>query len=431
MSIEVRPLGVTCNLHCRYCYQTPQRNAKNVLHSYDLEKIKAGIEREGGAFSLFGGEALLVPVEDLETLWAWGLEKYGRNSVQTNGTLITDEHIRLFKNYKVSVGISMDGPGELNDARWTGSQERTRRATAQLQQTIERLCREGVSTSLIVTLHRGNATADKLPRLHDWFKHLEQAGIRYTRLHILESEDDRIRREYALTTQENLVAFHSFLELEQELTDLTIDIFEDMRNILLGQDERMVCTWNGCDPYTTGAVRGIEGNGQRSNCGRTSKDGLDFVKCDTEGFERYLALYYTPQAYGGCRGCRFFIMCKGSCPGTAIDGDWRNRTEYCPVWRELFTHFEGELLAQDQQPLSLREDRPQIEAFLLETWAAGQRVSLSRALKEMSRGRTRAARSQSCHGDVPHGDEHGDHTDHGGGSQSLSGSTLPCPILHA
>ena len=91
---------------------------------------------------LFGGEPLLVPIADLEELWRWGLEKYGRNRVQTNGALINDEHVRLFRQYKVDVGISIDGPGELNDARWDGSLEKTRAATARAEAAIERLCRE-------------------------------------------------------------------------------------------------------------------------------------------------------------------------------------------------------------------------------------------------------------------------------------------------
>jgi uncharacterized protein len=33
--------------------------------------------------------------------------------MQTNGTLITEEHIRMFRQYGVQVGISLDGPGEL------------------------------------------------------------------------------------------------------------------------------------------------------------------------------------------------------------------------------------------------------------------------------------------------------------------------------
>src|SRR3954469_7535161 len=97
MALEVRPLGVACNIQCLYCYQNPQRDAANIAASYDLAKIKGAIEIEGGPFTLFGGEPLLLPLKDLEELWAWGYERHGQNSIQTNGTLISDAHIELFR----------------------------------------------------------------------------------------------------------------------------------------------------------------------------------------------------------------------------------------------------------------------------------------------------------------------------------------------
>src|ERR1700722_6754393 len=114
MTVELRPLGVRCNIRCEYCYQNPQRDV-GATRRYDIAAMKAAVEKEGGPFTLFGGEPLLLPRKDLETLWAWGLEKYGSNSVQTNGALINADHVRMFKQYRVSVGISIDGPGELND----------------------------------------------------------------------------------------------------------------------------------------------------------------------------------------------------------------------------------------------------------------------------------------------------------------------------
>src|SRR5207247_7363385 len=134
------------------------------------------------------------------------------------------------------------------------------------------------------------------------------------------------RSSYALTPHESLAAFREIAALEPTLVRLRFVEFRDMKQLLRGRDNHTSCVWNACDPYTTRAVRGVEGTGQSSNCGRTNKDGIDFVKAPVEGFERYLALYHTPQEHGGCSGCRFFIMCKGQCPGTAIDGDWRNRT---------------------------------------------------------------------------------------------------------
>ncbi len=411
MTVELRPTGVACNIQCQYCYQNPQRDAGNVPRSYDLEAMKAAVEREGGPFTLFGGEPLLVPEEDLEALWAWGLERFGTNGTQTNGVLINDNHIAMFRRYRVSVGISIDGPGELNDVRWAGTLERTRENTAKTEAAIERLCREGMPPSLIVTLHRGNATAERLPALHDWMRRLEAIGVASARLHVLEVEAGEVGAAYALTTEENLAAFLSFAELEEELATLKFDLFDDMRNLLLGTDDQTTCVWNACDPYTTKAVRGVEGTGQTSNCGRTNKDGIDFVKAAVPGFERYLALYQTPQEHGGCSGCRFFLMCKGQCPGTALDGDWRNRTEHCDLWKTLFRRLEDRLLDEGHQPLSTNPERVEVEKAFLDLWTSGQSLSIAGVRRWMAEGRDPAALSApgEVHGDRPHGDRaHGD-----------------------
>lgn len=413
MTIELRPLGVRCQIQCQYCYQNPIRDAGNVLQTYDVARMKAAIESANTSFSLFGGEPLMVAKEDLEELWAFGFQRHGSNGLQTNGALIDDDHVRMFKQYKVHVGISIDGPGELNDVRWAGSLERTRATTAKIEANIERLCRDGSPPSLIVTLHRNNATADKLPLMNAWFQHLEALGITSARLHALEVEDEAIRSKYTLSAEENVAAFLNFDRLEREqLKTLKFDVFADMRKMLIGEDSHTTCIWNACDPYTTRAVQGVEGNGQTSNCGRTNKDGIDFTKANVEGFERYLALYHTPQEDGGCQDCRFFLQCKGQCPGTAIDGDWRNRSEQCGTWMGLLEHMEQTLVAEGRTPLSLRPDRKTIEQRVLASWASGNSGYLCNALAG-STGAAPATGHGDTHGDG-HGDSHGDHTDRGG-----------------
>jgi len=108
-------------------------------------------------------------------------------------------------------------------------------------------------------------------------------------------------------------------------------------------------------------VQGVEGNGQSSNCGRTNKEGIGFIKAETAGYERYLALYRTPQSENGCAGCRFFLMCKGQCPGTSIDGDWRNRTEHCEEWMHLFGVIERRMIVAGKIPLTIQPVRFELE----------------------------------------------------------------------
>jgi uncharacterized protein len=384
MGLEIRPLGVKCNIQCRYCYQNPQRDAGNVTHGYDLESIKSAIERHNESFTLFGGEALLVPMADLEELLALGYEKFGRSGIQTNGTLLSDRHVQIFRKYNVHVGISLDGPDELNDVRWAGSLNKTRAATARSEAAIRRLCREGLAPSLIITLHKGNAEREKLADLAQWIREMESLGVTSVRLHALEVDDPEVEREFALTWEENLEAFIYFAELEREFETLKFDIFRDLRRMLTGRDNEATCIWTGCDPYATQAVQGVEGNGQASNCGRTNKDGVDFVKADSYGFERYIALYHTPQSVGGCKGCRFFLQCKGNCPGTALDSDWRNRTRDCALWYRLLSLLEERLESEGKLPLSKHPAREDLEARFIGAWADGGTTYLYHELDRLN-----------------------------------------------
>ena len=180
MHAEVSPAGELCQLSCHYCYQGGMRDAGNFGgDGYDFEAIKRTMEYYGVSdLTLFGGEPLLAPMSRLVELFAYGHERFGGSNIQTNGELITEEHIKLFKQYRVTVGTSLDGPDELNDVRWNGTLEATRAATATIEANIARLCREGIRTSVIVTLHRLNGTGANFDRLQEWIKGLAEVGIR-------------------------------------------------------------------------------------------------------------------------------------------------------------------------------------------------------------------------------------------------------------
>lgn len=58
-----------------------------------------------------GGEPMLIRPQLMEQVMLDQLQKGHdiRWEMQSNGTLVTDEHIRVFQKYKVSVGVSIDG----------------------------------------------------------------------------------------------------------------------------------------------------------------------------------------------------------------------------------------------------------------------------------------------------------------------------------
>lgn len=394
MSIEVQAVGVRCNLACTYCYQHPMRDAGNFGAGYSLEKMKAALEREGGPFTLFGGEALLMPIDDLEALCRWGFERFGGSGIQTNATLLTADHVRIFRDYRVSVGLSMDGPDDLNDSRWAGSLEKTRAMTARSEAAIRTLVEAGIVPSLIVTLYRGNATGPALERLVAWFGELDALGMTAARIHLLEVDSALVAERQTLTLEETLAALDRLAAAERGFARLRFDLFTDARTRLAGDLAAGSCIWHGCDPWTTPAVRAVDGQGERSNCGRTNKDGINWIKAEVASAERTLALFHTPYEFGGCGGCRFFFACQGNCPGTGIGGDWRNRSEHCDVLFGVFEIQERALLAEGRTPLSLNAaERRRLEAGVL-----------AAATGDQDHG-------DAPHGDIPHGDSHGDHTD--------------------
>ncbi len=376
MSVELRPLGDRCNIQCRYCYQEGTRAATGATPRYSLPRMLATLDELAEPFVLFGGEALLVRDADLEALFAYGLQRHGVNAIQTNGALIEPHHVDLFRRYNVRVGISLDGPGPLNDERWAGSAGRTRRASARAEAALARLCREGMAPGVIITLHGGNTRGARLEVLCDWIVHLHALGVRRVRLHLLEVDPHNGSSGLRLSDADNLRVLRRLRALEPGLSGLHFDLFAEMRQMLLARDAVSSCVWQACDPYATRGVRGVEGGGERSNCGRTHKDGTAWLAADRRGYQRQLALHVTPQAQGGCHGCRFFLMCKGNCPGTALEGDWRLRSEHCATWFGLFEDIERTLLAEGETPLSLSPRRAECEAELVALWREGLDESL-------------------------------------------------------
>lgn len=387
MTTEYLPVGIACNLKCGYCYQDPMRDAGNISVPRNWEKAKENLKRE---FTVFGGEPLLAPIEHLHEVFAYGLENFGRNSIQTNGVLITDAHIEMFQKYKVGVGISIDGSGELNSVR-SSLQE-----TDQTLGAIAKLCDAGLIPSLIITLHRENAGPDRIRQLVKFIDSMMACGVSHFNFHILEREQGK--EHLALNDDETIFAFQELYNQNSRAQP-----FLDIYNLLTDENPKVSCIWNHCDPLTTDAVQGVGPDGEKSNCGRVNKDGVNWVKADTPGSERYSALYNTPQEHGGCKDCRFFFGCKGQCPGTAIDGDWRNRTRDCQIWYHLFEMIEKEILLSKRMPVTRNLQ-----------WL---RYAEKKILEVGSHG-------DSPHQDSPHGDAHGDspHIDVHGDS-TLSSST--------
>jgi uncharacterized protein len=388
MTVEFIPLGMACNLNCAYCYQGETR--KMLPHAKDIDwaaameaarRVNKGAKQPG--VSLFGGEALLLDKENLKRFFEEA-SKIGSTGMQTNGTLIDDEHIALFKKYCAGIGISIDGPEELNDLRCAhgGNLGKTREMTAKTIANIGRLVDAGVIPSIIVTMHAVNCGRPVWSRFLSFVNGLADRGVRHINFHFMQANAGC--GSYVLSEDDETDAFLALAGLQDADPDRRCwQPFTDMKNLIRGKSDNALCVWRDCDPLTTSAVQGIEADGSLSNCGR-QMDGVNWLKAATVGNERSESLRQADQEFGGCSGCRFWTVCYGGCPGEAIDGDWRNRTTHCATIKALYRRYEEQMLDAGETPayLSAKKSSPP-------QWGQG-------------------------HGDCPHGDQHGDHTDAGG-----------------
>jgi uncharacterized protein len=344
---------IECNMGCTYCYEsTTRKNNKRagVQAGYNVDKIIEFIENPNNnvnkAPNLHGGEPLLLPKKENEKLLKYIYEKFGETSIQTNGVLIDDDYIRMFKQYNTSVGVSIDGHEELNDGRWMGSEEKTRETTAKTIENIKRMRQEGIRVGLIVVVSKKNATADKLPKLKEFLLKMSEYGVRSGRLNLIELDYPELADELELS-EEDAINFHREMPRFLRENDLRYAPFIDVVDALLGYRHR-TCTTQQCDPFHTLGEQPIYGDGTKGNCLRTSKDGTVYLAEEIAGNprvsnERYMILQQIPMSEGGCGGCRFWSICSAHCPGTAEDGDWRNKTTHCAAYKAMFEEIEKDL----------------------------------------------------------------------------------------
>jgi uncharacterized protein len=385
MTLELKPKGNSCNINCVYCYQDPMRKAGNTktTTNYDLNLMMDIADKSDrafqGGYTVFGGEGLLVPKEDLERIFARSYEKYKKSGIQTNGSLIDDDHIEMFKKYNVSVGVSIDGDGDLNELRQTFDPSKTNEATNKTIEAMKKLINNEIIFGLIITVHRSNGTPEKLPQLMNFIRWLGDIGISTGILHMMEVDSEEASH-YSLTSDENEYAFMELLRFFNKLEnkDLSYAPFTDMKKMLGSNNDRASCVWSSCNAADTESVYGIEGNGQLSNCGMVNKEGIEWTKADGDQiYFRDLVLYQTPQELGGCQGCEFFILCNGYCNGSSINSDWRNRTVHCNTIKSIFKYQEEELESEGIVPFSKRIDRKQLENIYITNLLKNNRLPIS------------------------------------------------------
>lgn len=126
----IKPSSHLCNLKCEYCFYCDEVNnridkgssymtldtAENII-----KKVYNYCDNSSNVNFMFqGGEPLLSGVEFFEFFSekanVLNQKKLTLNfSLQTNGTLITEDYCKIFKKYNYLIGVSLDGPEEIHN----------------------------------------------------------------------------------------------------------------------------------------------------------------------------------------------------------------------------------------------------------------------------------------------------------------------------
>lgn len=124
IGLILKTAGNRCNLNCAYCFEK--------FKSVSVESISASLLKRTlklfpniSSLTFHGGEPFIVGVKKFDELLLVIRDFYPKKieyiRIQTNGTLITEEWIKLlfykYSDLKIEIAISLDGYKELNSLR--------------------------------------------------------------------------------------------------------------------------------------------------------------------------------------------------------------------------------------------------------------------------------------------------------------------------
>ena len=365
--VMLKPVGAACNLACDYCYYLEKANLYKGVESHVMSErllerfVKEYIQSQTMSevmFTWHGGEPLLRPLSFYQKAIALQ-KKYAQgrvinNSLQTNGTLLTEEWCRFFKDNNWLIGVSIDGPQRLHDAY--RKNRRGQPSFAEVMRGIELLNQYGVDWNAMAVVNRFNA--DYPLEFYHFFRSINCRFIQFTPVveRIFEHQDGR--------------HFASPMQEEGELADYSVTpeqwghflctIFDEWAKHDIGEYfiqiiESTFANWMGVPSgvcslaKTCGHAGVIELNGDVYCCdhyvfpefklGNIYQNSLSEMMYGDK--QRKFGLMKYDSLPKQCKTCEFLFACHGECPknrfATTADGE-KGLNYLCKGYYQFFKH---------------------------------------------------------------------------------------------
>lgn len=400
--VMLKPVGAVCNLACEYCYYLEKGKLypelkNHVMSEQLLEKfIREYLEIQTMPEVLFtwhGGETLMRPISFYKKALEYQ-RKYGRgrqidNCIQTNGTLLTDDWCRFFKDNNFLVGISIDGPQEFHD-----EYRRNRQGLPSFHKVmkgIELLKKHGVEYNAMAVVNDYNV--DYPLEFYNFFKKIDCRFIQFAPIVERMVPQNNGMRLTAPDRQEADIELAPFSVDAGKWGDFLCVLFDEWLKEDVGQYyiqlfDSTLANWVGEQPgvctlaRTCGHAGVMEFNGDVYACDHFVFPEYKLGNIHTQSLTGMMyserQLQFGADKYeklpGQCKACEYLFACHGECPKnrflTTADGE-PGLNYLCRGYRKFFAHvapymdfMKKELLAQ-RPPANVmewaRENKDQLQ----------------------------------------------------------------------
>lgn len=329
-----------CNFACDFCryHQNPAKNTMD-FETYKMiidKSLKYNIQHgwnhmnviyHGGEPLLWGFENFQKAVEHQHDLKKIYPDFSFENDVQTNASLLNDEWITFFKEHNFHIGISIDGPDDINFHR--NSKINSEVVLNNIHKLHALGCHFGI-LSVITNQHAGKAK--------EYYDFLQSNNIHSVGLCFCVDEDNHttIKNEILidfLIEFFNLYFFGSY--------NLRVREFESCMRLYLKKDAK-ACTYSfgkKCNKYFS-----ILPNGDVMFCDPYSLNEKslgnikvnDFYEIKSSTFLQEICKSIEEHLFAECANCSIKDICGGGCYRNIING----KNIFCETFKVLYPYIE-------------------------------------------------------------------------------------------
>ena len=396
--VMLKPVGASCNLRCKYCYYLEKQNlykdtprrvmSDETLEQFTREYIQAQTTSDV-LFTWHGGETMMRPLafyrKAVELQRKYGAGRRISNSIQTNGTLLTDEWCRFLHDNNWLVGISIDGPQEFHD-------EYRRTATGgatwnKVMRGIRMLNRYQVEWNAMAVVNDFNADYPI-----EFYRFFSDNGCQFLQFapiveRIVSHEDGR----HLATLTDSDAPLADFSITPEQWGNFLCTLFDewvrhDVGRVFVELFDCTLANWVGVQPGVCILAK------ECGHAGVMEFNG-DVYSCDHFVFPEYRLgnireKTITEMLYGEqqrqfsrlkhdalpqeCRECRWEFACHGECPKNRFMRDRYGNpgmNYLCRGYRQFFEHvapymdFMKNELAAQRPPANVMQHVDEIERF--------------------------------------------------------------------